>query len=174
MPLCHDRLRGLPWWYQVLMALAAALAVAGLWLTCLADPGTIPAALEPGTAGHAASCRLSHEGSAAGQLLLNVLPTGVLPAALQQGSKLHEVVVLLCYRAADAVFQQLEAGVAVPDQHLYSRDGRGVWMRRSGQGRSAMYSKYCTTCNIWYACWAILHASVCKPARCPGQCSATW
>jgi hypothetical protein len=37
----------------------------------------------------------------------------------------------------------------VPDRHLYSKDGKGVWMRSSGQGRAAMYSKYCSTCNIW-------------------------
>jgi hypothetical protein len=30
------------------MGTAAALAVGGLWLTCLADPGAIPAAHEPG------------------------------------------------------------------------------------------------------------------------------
>jgi hypothetical protein len=52
--------------------------------------------------------------------------------------------------AADAVFQRLEAGAAVADQHLYSRDARGVWMRRAGQNSTAAYSKYCTTCNIWY------------------------
>lgn len=48
--LFHCRLRGLPWWYQLLMGAAAALAVGGLWLTCLADPGAIPAAHEPGEA----------------------------------------------------------------------------------------------------------------------------
>lgn len=89
-------LRGLPWWYQTLAGIAAALAVAGLWLTCLADPGVIPAAHEP-----------------------------------------------------DVIFQQLEAGAAVPETHLYSRDPRGVWMRRTDQDRAAAYSKYCTTCNIW-------------------------
>jgi hypothetical protein len=41
-------LRGLPWWYQTLMVIAAATAIAGLWLTCLADPGIITAAHEPG------------------------------------------------------------------------------------------------------------------------------
>jgi hypothetical protein len=55
-----------------------------------------------------------------------------------------------CCDAADAVFQRLEAGAAVPDQHLYSRDVRGVWMRRAGHNRTTAYSKYCTTCNIWY------------------------
>lgn len=44
--------RGLPWWYQLLMGAAASLAVAGLWLTCLTDPGIIPASTDPGNLLH--------------------------------------------------------------------------------------------------------------------------
>lgn len=135
-------LRGLPWWYQTLTGIAAALAVAGLWLTCLADPGVIPAEHEPGARGqvelpawlHTHVKRLAH------------------PCSKQQFVSADDAYgMLVLWLSADVVVQQLEAGAAVPEPHLYCRDARGVWMRHSDQGRTAAYSKYCTTCNIWCA-----------------------
>ena len=40
--------RELPWWYQLLTALATLLALVGLWLTNQTDPGIIPPAAEQG------------------------------------------------------------------------------------------------------------------------------
>jgi hypothetical protein len=42
------RIRGLPWWYQLLAGIAAGLAEAGLWLTYFTDPGALLPAASPG------------------------------------------------------------------------------------------------------------------------------
>lgn len=50
----------------------------------------------------------------------------------------------------DPLVQQLESGlVSAAERQQYSQDSRGQWVRRIGRGRTASYSKYCTTCNIW-------------------------
>lgn len=133
-----------------MMGTAAALAVAGLWMTCLANPGVIPAAHEPGWF-----------------LLLRSSPAPHTPLnwlhQLRQHSSCWPVAHAHRCRAcvlADALVQQLDAGLQVPDRHLYSKDSRGVWMQRIGDGRtSATYSKYCSTCNVWCVAFRGTHRS---------------
>jgi hypothetical protein len=58
--------KGLPWWYQLLVALAGLLALGGLWLTFLADPGALRPAASQGVHVHccnAAVCFLLALGS---------------------------------------------------------------------------------------------------------------
>jgi hypothetical protein len=43
--------KGLPWWYQLLLALAGLLALSGLWLTFLTDPGALTRAASQGEQG---------------------------------------------------------------------------------------------------------------------------
>jgi hypothetical protein len=48
MPPVLCSVKGLPWWYQLLVGLAGLLALGGLWLTFLTDPGALPPSASQG------------------------------------------------------------------------------------------------------------------------------
>lgn len=52
---------------------------------------------------------------------------------------------------ADAIVQQLDAGLPVSDGYLYQRDARGAtWLRRTYNSKPDVWAaKYCPTCGIW-------------------------
>eukprot|EP00775_Hariotina_reticulata_P004399 gene4399-4652_t len=56
---------------------------------------------------------------------------------------------LLPAAAPEAIIEQLDAGVAVPNRHLYSKDSKGVWLQQVQYRGAVAWAKYCTTCNIW-------------------------
>jgi hypothetical protein len=113
--------RGLAWWYQLLAGLLAAAAIANLWLTCLVDPGTLPAAAAPGVC------------TAVVQRMSPALCVCVCLSqwrALTQRPCLATAAGVRAPWQTDPVVEQLEAGLPVPNGSRYSRSSNGVWLRR--------------------------------------------
>ena len=137
-------LRGLPLWYQLLVAVTPIVTVTSLWLTNQIDPGIVP----PSPNGE------KGEMKSVGNIGYPLSSNDLLPN--------------LCF-LTDAIVELLDEGhTDITDYEKYGKDAKGRWTRAVlTEDGYKDHEKYCVICNVWrprrgYHCDSCGHCMVRK------------